>query len=41
MTNKGYKQKYFSVIFKNSIWEMLTENLVTFKRQNEVNDEKL
>ena len=27
-----YKQKYFSVITKNSNWEILTKNLVTFKR---------
>ena len=26
-----YKQKYFSVITKNSNWEILTKNLVTFK----------
>ena len=32
MTKKVYKQKYFSVIPKNSKWEILTKNLVTFKR---------
>ena len=32
MTKKNYKQKYiFSVITKNSNWQMLTKNLVTFK----------
>ena len=31
---KGYnKQKYFSVITKNSRWESLTQNLVTFKKK--------
>ena len=32
MIKKVYKQKYFSVITKNSNWEILPENLVTFKR---------
>ena len=34
MTKKVPKQKYFSVITKNSNWEILTKNLdlVTFKR---------
>ena len=32
MTKKVYKQKYYSVITKNSIWETLTKNLGTFKR---------
>ena len=33
MANKGlFKQKYFSFITKNSNWEILTKNLVTFKR---------
>ena len=32
MINKVYKQKYFSVITKNSNWEILPKNLVTFKR---------
>ena len=27
-----YKQKYFSVITKNSNWQILPKNLVTFKR---------
>ena len=29
---KVFKQKYFSVITKNSNWEILTKNLITFKR---------
>ena len=29
---KVYKQKYFSVLTKNSNWEILPKNLVTFKR---------
>ena len=32
MIKKVYKQKYFSVITKNSNWEILPKNLVTFKR---------
>ena len=31
MARKVYKQKYFSLITKNSNWENLTKNLVTFK----------
>ena len=31
-----YKQKYFSVITKNLNWEILTNNVVTFKRWDEV-----
>ena len=41
MTKKVYKQKHFSVITKNSNWEILTKNLVKFKRKNGVKDEKL
>ena len=41
MTKKVYKQKYFSVIKKNSNWEIFSKNLVTFKRQDGVKDEKL
>ena len=37
MTQKVYKQKYFSVTPKNSNWEIL----VTFKRSDDVKDEKL
>ena len=29
---KVFKQKYFSVITKNSNWDILTKNLITFKR---------
>ena len=32
---------FFSVITKNSNWESLTKNLVLFKRQDGVKDEKL
>ena len=32
MTKNVYKQKYYSVITKNSNWEILPKNLVTFKR---------
>ena len=32
MTKKVDKQKYFSVMTKNSNWEILLKNLVTFKR---------
>ena len=32
MTKKVYKQKYFSVVTKNSNWEILPKNIVTFKR---------
>ena len=32
MTKQVYKQKCFSVITKNSNWEILTKNLVTHKR---------
>ena len=31
---------YLSIIAKNLNWEMLTKNLVTFKRQDGVKDEK-
>ena len=31
MTRKIYKQKYFSVLTKNSNWETLTWNLITFE----------
>ena len=41
MTKKVYKQKMFlSLITKNLNWEILTKNLVTFKRWDGVNDEK-
>ena len=32
MTNKVYKQKYFSAITKNLNWDIVSKNLVTFKR---------
>ena len=32
MSKKVYKQKFFSVITKNSKWGILTKNLVIFKR---------
>ena len=41
MTKKVYKQKYFSVITKNSNWEILPKNFVTFKRSEAIKDEKL
>ena len=42
MTTKSlFKQKYFSVITKNSNWEILAKNLVTFKRYDGVMDEKI
>ena len=41
MTKKVYKQKYFSVITKNSNWEILHKNLVTFKRLDRIEDGKL
>ena len=31
---------FFSVTTKNLNWEILTKNLVTFKKQNEIKDEK-
>ena len=32
---------FFSVLTKNLNWEILTKNLVTFKRWDEVKDEKI
>ena len=32
---------FFSVITKNSNWEILPKNLVTFKRKDDIKDEKL
>ena len=41
MTKKSLKTKmFFSVLFKNSNWEISTSNLVTFKRWDEVKDEQ-
>ena len=34
------KKIFSSVISKNSNWEILTKNLVTFKRQDGVKDEE-
>ena len=41
MTKKKLKtKKCSSVIIKNLNWQILTKNLVTFKRQDGVKDEK-
>ena len=41
MTKKVYHQKcFFSVATKNLNWEILTKNLVTFKRWDEIKEEK-
>ena len=40
MAKEVYMQKLFSVIIKNLNWEILTVNLVTFKRWDGVKDEK-
>ena len=40
MIKKFIKKMFFSVIIKNLNWEILTKNLVTFKRWDEVKDEK-
>ena len=40
MTKKNYKQKILSAITKNLNWQILTNNLATFKRQDGVKDEK-
>ena len=31
---------FFSALTKNLNWEILTKNLVTFKRQDEIKDKK-
>ena len=41
MRKKVDKQKCFSVITKDSNWDILTKNLVTFKRKDGANNEKL
>ena len=42
MTKKVYKKIFFfSVITKNLNWKISSKNLVTFKRQDGVKDEKL
>ena len=38
MRRKFYEQKCFSVITKNLNWEILTKNLVNFKRRDGVKD---
>ena len=38
MTKKVYTQKCFPIITKNLNWEILTKNLVTFKRWGGVKD---
>ena len=40
MTKKVYKQKCVCLMNKNLNWEVLTKNLVTFKRWNMVKAEK-
>ena len=41
MTKKVYKEKmFFSVLTKNLNWQILTKNLVTFKRVDGIKDEK-
>ena len=40
MTKKVYKQKCFSVVTKNLNCEILTKNLVSFKRWDRVKEEK-
>ena len=40
MTKKVHKQECIAVITKNSNWEILTKNLVTFKGYNGVKDKK-
>ena len=40
MTKKVFKQKFFYAITKNLNWEILTTNLVTFKRWDGVGDKK-
>ena len=36
-----YAKIFFSVITKNSNWEILPKNLVAFKRSDGIKDEKL
>ena len=40
MTKRTYKPKYLSAITKSLNWEILTKNIVTFKTQDGVKDEK-
>ena len=39
--DKKNKKMFFSFINKNSNWEIITKNLVTFKRSDDVKDKKL
>ena len=42
MTKKSLQAEiFFSVITKNSNWEILPKNLVTFKRKDDMKDKKL
>ena len=41
MIFKFIKKMFLSVVTKNLNWEILTKNLVTFKRWDGVKDEKL
>ena len=41
MAKKKFIKMFFSVITKNLNWEILSENLVPFKRWHGVKDEKL
>ena len=40
MTTEVYKKIFSSVITKNLNWEILSKNLVTFKRWDGIKDEK-
>ena len=40
MTKKNFKKMFFSVITKKLNWEILTKNLVSFKRWDGVKDKK-
>ena len=39
MTKKVHNKMFFSVIIKNLNWEVLTKNLLTFKRWDGVKNE--
>ena len=41
MKKKFTSKIFFSAVTKNSNWEILAKNLVTFKRQDGVKDENL
>ena len=40
MTIKYINKMFFSVIIKNLNWEILTKNLITFKKWDVVKDKK-